>query len=90
MDLVHLVGAAGSAALAAGFTAGGETARALFYAAVTVAFAVALVRRRAQRRAPAPTAPAVVDLRPAPAATRPTAAGFGGGAAEPGPERPAA
>ncbi|MCI2237513.1 hypothetical protein MO973_06440 [Paenibacillus sp. TRM 82003] len=90
MDLVHLVGAAGSVALAAGFTADGETARALFYAVVAVAFAVALVRRRAQRRADAPAAPAVVDLRPAAApAARQAGAGLGG-AAEPDPQRPAA
>ena len=66
VDLVHFVGAAGSAALVVGFAADGEGARAAFYAVVALAFAVALLRRRAQRRTPA--APAVVDLRTASAA----------------------
>ncbi|WP_432574341.1 hypothetical protein [Kineococcus sp. SYSU DK005] len=66
VDLVHFVGAAGSAALVAGFAADGEGARAAFYAVVALAFTAALLRRRAQRRTPA--APAVVDLRTAPAA----------------------
>ncbi|WP_432503253.1 hypothetical protein [Kineococcus arenarius] len=87
MDLVHVVGAVGSAALVAGFAADGEAARAVFYAVVALAFAAALAHRRAQRRTTAPAAPTVVDLRsPAPVRTAP--AGFD--EAEPGPQRPAA
>ncbi|WP_432484141.1 hypothetical protein [Kineococcus esterisolvens] len=95
MDLVHLLGAVGSAALVMGFAADGETARAVFYAVLAVAFTVALAHRRAQRRTGAtPTAPVVVDLRPGPSAAT-VRAGDGGtatgaGDAEPGPRRPAA
>ncbi len=87
MDLVHVVGAVGSAALVAGFAADGEAARAVFYAVVALAFAAALVHRRAQRRAAAPAGPTVVDLR-AGTTVRTARAGFGD--AEPGPQRPAA
>ncbi|WP_432493606.1 hypothetical protein [Kineococcus gypseus] len=93
VNLVHLVGAVGSAALALGFAAGGQAGRAVFYGLLTLAFATALVRRRAQAR---PAAPAVVDLRTgrtagvaaAPAAAGPAVADAGG--LEAGPERPAA
>lgn len=61
MDLVHFIGAIGCGMLAVGFGADAETARMLFYAAATLAFTVALVRRRHARHVTA--APArVVDL----------------------------
>lgn len=65
MDLVHTVGAIGCGLLAVGFGADGESGRTLFYLALTLAFAAAVVHRRQQRRTtrPVPARPAVVDLR---------------------------
>ena len=72
MDLVHLIGALGCLALTGGFAADGEPARAVFYALLTMAFAVALAHRRAHA-----ARPGVVDLRedPQDAGTRRPALG---------------